>query len=109
MRSHRDEASVLAKVKELLNEGGRLGLRVTNVTGMPDMIGCVNGRFVGVEVKDDVNGSYKLTKAQKIRLAQVRKAGGYGWAVDRAGLEPFADMLDRLENGEELPRKWGYV
>lgn len=104
-----NEASVLASVLELFKQPGRIGLRVSNVTGWPDTIGCVNGRFLGVEVKEDVNGSYEVTKAQRIRLKKIRDAGGYGWAVDRSSLPLFADMLVRIENGEELPRKWGYV
>jgi hypothetical protein len=42
-------------------------------TGLPDIICCVNGRFVGLEVKQP---SGKLTRLQENTIAKINAAGG---------------------------------
>ena len=46
--------------------------------GIPDIIGCSGGRFVGIEVKIDTN---KPTPLQVHYLAKIRDAGGYSEVV----------------------------
>jgi hypothetical protein len=43
--------------------------------GLPDIIGCVSGTFIGLEVKLP-GKEHTLTKRQAHRLAQITKAGG---------------------------------
>lgn len=43
--------------------------------GIPDIIGCVQGRFVGLEVKLP-GKEHTLTPRQSHRLGQINKAGG---------------------------------
>lgn len=53
----------------------------TNRRGVMDIIACVRGRFVGIEVK----GSGKLntlTPAQNIQIERVNSCGGIALAVD---------------------------
>ena len=47
-------------------------------TGLPDIICCVNGRFVGLEVK---TATGRLTKLQEVTLAKINAAGGLGVVV----------------------------
>lgn len=42
--------------------------------GIPDIIGCINGRFFALEIKD-VNG--KPSKLQEFVIAQMVRAGAY--------------------------------
>jgi len=48
--------------------------------GIPDLVGCIEGRFVGLEVKlpDD---SSRATKIQESTLSAIRRAGGLGTVV----------------------------
>jgi Holliday junction resolvase len=44
--------------------------------GLPDIVGCCKGRFVGIEVK--VPGREgTLTALQELTLKKIKKAGGY--------------------------------
>ncbi len=58
--------------------GGGIYIRVTHGTayataGDPDVYGCLNGWFFGIEVKNETGN---LTKIQLHRLHEIRKAGG---------------------------------
>ena len=105
------EDRVLAAVKEMLKTHDKcVGLRITSTIGMPDLIACVNGRFVGIEVKYDKEGSYGMTKAQRIRLRQIVKAGGVGCCVDKNNLQSFKKLLDLLCEDATISIKcWGYT
>lgn len=48
--------------------------------GLPDIIGCYQGKFVGLEVKLP-GKEHTLTERQSRRLAQINKAGGIGAMV----------------------------
>lgn len=105
------EDLVLRRVKELLKTHDKcVGLRITNITGMPDMVACVNGHFLGIEVKDDINGSYGMTKAQKVRLIQIANAGGLACCVDKNNYAEFVKLIDNLSKSDILPdcRFWGW-
>lgn len=75
-------------------------LRVTNITGVSDVIACVGGAFVSIEIKDDKEGSYGITKGQKIRLRKVYRCGGVACIVDKNNVRGFADFVDRVANSE---------
>lgn len=49
--------------------------------GIPDLIGCVKGRFIGLEVKDPKNKSYGATKLQLYIISLIKKAGGISGVV----------------------------
>ena len=46
--------------------------------GMPDIIICLNGRFVALEVKTSTG---KLTKIQESTLNRIKDANGYAFKV----------------------------
>lgn len=75
-------------------------LRVTNITGVSDVIACVGGAFVSIEVKDDKEGSYGITKGQRIRLRKVHKCGGVACIVDKNNVDGFADFIESVANAE---------
>ena len=47
-------------------------------SGLPDIICCYHGRFVGLEVKTPDG---KLTKLQEVTLSKINAAGGLGVVV----------------------------
>lgn len=58
--------------------------------GLPDLIGCVRGRFIGIEVK--VPGKlHNVTARQQYILDAITEAGGLAFATDSV-----ADALKRV-------------
>lgn len=62
-------------------------------SGVPDILACVNGYFVGIEVKAQ-NG--KPSELQLYNIQQIRKAGGFAYVVYPSGWERLKDILDGL-------------
>ena len=91
-----NEAKVLDRVLAYLNtRRNTYWIRMYKAPiGTPDVIACVDGRFFGIEVKDDINGAYTLTAAQKMRGKQIERAGGVFIVVDRNTIEDLNDTID---------------
>ena len=60
--------------------------------GIPDIIACINGRFVAFEVKTETG---KLTKLQEITIQKIRDANGQAFKVTSAA--EVAAILKELE------------
>lgn len=60
--------------------------------GLPDIIGCINGRFIGLEVKDPANTKYGATELQLHRIEEIKKAGGIAGVVTT--IEEVKELLD---------------
>lgn len=60
--------------------------------GVPDIIACINGRFVAFEVKTETG---KLTKLQEITIQKIRNAKGQAFKVTSAA--EVAAILKELE------------
>ena len=51
------------------------------ITGIPDILACINGRFVGIETK--APGKLNtVTVNQAMQLDNIRKAAGFSIVVD---------------------------
>lgn len=93
------EGKLVVKIKVLLDERGAFFFKVHageesfQVFGLPDIICCYNGRFVGLEVKTDRG---RLRPKQKLTLTRIRKAGGVA-AVVRSVAE-VEDILNAIED-----------
>ena len=61
--------------------------------GTPDIIACVNGHFVAVEVKAE-NG--KPSELQIHHIEQINKAGGYGVILYPKDFEGFKKICENL-------------
>ena len=61
--------------------------------GTPDILACVNGYFVGIEVKAP-NG--KPSELQLYHIEQIKKAGGYGVILYPKDFENFKDDMEDL-------------
>lgn len=63
--------------------------------GVPDILACVNGWFVGIEVKDTTG---KPSPLQLENVKQIRKSGGYAWVVYPSGWEDLQQIILNLIN-----------
>lgn len=62
-------------------------------SGVPDLLVCCNGRFVGIEVKQE-NGKSSLL--QKVHLLKIKQAGGIGILAYPSGYEDLKKLIDNL-------------
>lgn len=85
------------KVKAFLNSIGAYyikthGDRFSKI-GTPDILACVNGHFVAVEVKAE-NG--KPSDLQLYHLEQIENAGGYSFLLYPKDFEQFKQKIQNL-------------
>lgn len=66
-------------------------------SGIPDILACINGYFVGVEVKADHG---RFTPLQEYNLIMIREAGGFGFVLYPSGFEQFKKFVKDLKNEE---------
>lgn len=62
--------------------------------GIPDLVGCVNGRFVGLELKVDS----PVTELQLYVLKKISDAGGFAKIVSPGNFEQVLAQLKALAN-----------
>jgi Holliday junction resolvase len=62
-------------------------------SGVPDIICCIHGRFVGIECKA---GSAMPTKLQEAQLLKLEQAGGLAYVVREANLLEVMEALESL-------------
>lgn len=77
--------------------------RMTKV-GVPDILACVNGYFVGIEVKAE-NGV--PSELQIYNIEQIRNAGGIAVIVRPSDWEEFKYLIntllaDQIEGGRQV-------
>lgn len=65
-------------------------------SGVPDLIVCVNGHFVGVEVKSDVGEAFDL---QKENIRQIRENGGFAIVIHPDQYQTLIDLIECLLEG----------
>tara|TARA_R100000935_G_scaffold55794_1_gene86229 strand:+ start:553 stop:765 length:213 start_codon:yes stop_codon:yes gene_type:complete len=59
-------------------------------SGVPDIIACYEGRFIGIECK--ANGG-KPTALQKKHLADIKKAKGLSLLIDESNIDVLKYLL----------------
>lgn len=64
-----------------------------STSGTPDILACINGYFVAIEVKAD-NG--KPSELQLVKIDDIRKAGGFAYVVYPSGWKRLKDIIDGL-------------
>ena len=64
-----------------------------SIRGTPDIIGCVNGVFGGIELK---TSSGKLSALQAHKIVKIREAGGIGVCLKPEELNSVMDFLHTL-------------
>ena len=64
-------------------------------TGIPDVIACVGGHFVGIECKA---GSKQPTALQQRELDNIEKAEGTGILVNADNIDILKDILENRQD-----------
>ena len=88
------ESKVKKQVVEVLKEvGAYYFYPVTGGygrSGVPDVVACLRGRFIGIECKA---GKGKTTALQDKNLHDIEDAGGVAWVVNEVNLPTFVAWL----------------
>lgn len=95
------EGKVKKAVKALLDAAGAYSFRpVSNgmgAMGVPDVIGVLRGRFIGVEVKA---GKGKPTELQLQALRRIHEAGGLALIINETNLDYLSACLEKPRSAE---------
>lgn len=65
--------------------------------GIPDILACVNGKFVGIEVKNEIG---KTTLLQDYNIKKIKESGGYALIVNPESFEKFKIFIAGLLSDE---------
>lgn len=88
---------VMAQLKQL-----RTAYTVTPMTGgfgnsgIPDILCCYKGRFIGIECK--ANGG-RATALQLHNLNSIEIAGGITFIINESNVDDLTDMIEERING----------
>lgn len=66
-------------------------------SGTPDILACINGYFIAIEVKAPEG---KATELQMEKIKMIRKANGLAYVVYPSGWFKLKEILDNLKNDE---------
>lgn len=64
--------------------------------GVPDIVGCLNGRFFSIECKA---GRGRTTALQDKELASIKQAGGSAWVLNELTVQHLDLLLSSLLGG----------
>ena len=68
----------------------------TSRRGLPDLIMCISGRFVAIEVKTETGS---LTALQSHEIANVRKSGGLSYVIFGKDLDMIKCIVEEARHG----------
>ena len=94
------ESTITGEIQRMLAlRPGWWGFKVqgggSQMRGVPDIVGCYKGLFVGFEVKRPVIG--KVSALQEHRIEQIKAAGGHAYVVYSVqDVRKVLDVLDDL-------------
>jgi hypothetical protein len=96
------EAKVKAKVKAILKSHGAYHFSPMTggygASGVPDIVCCYRGYFIGVECKA---GKGKTTALQEANLAAIREQGGIAIVVRETDLDKLQKLLEVLHERDK--------
>ena len=87
------KAKVVAQLKTL---GAYYFYPVTGgygASGVPDIVGCYKGRFIGIECK--ANGN-KPTALQQMNLDKIAAQGGIALVIDETNVNELKGMIENV-------------
>ena len=64
-------------------------------SGVPDLLCCIGGRFVGVELKTDDG---KVSELQQYNIDKIIQSGGVALVLRPDEFEEFKSMVNKLQN-----------
>jgi len=93
------EAKVKKKVVTILKQAGAYYFYpVTGgygASGVPDIICCYQGRFIGIECKA---GKNKPTKLQELNLERIEATGGIAMVINETNIDLVQQTIDALSD-----------
>jgi Holliday junction resolvase len=93
------EAKVKKKVKEILDQMGVYHFSPMQNgmgrAGIPDIIGCLDGQFLGIECKA---GKGTTTALQERELTRIQNAGGYALVVNETNINQLWEIKEWIQN-----------
>jgi len=93
------EAKVKKKVKEILDQMGVYHFSPMQNgmgrAGIPDIIGCLEGQFLGIECKA---GKGTTTALQERELTRIQNAGGYALVVNEENINQLWEIKEWIQN-----------
>lgn len=93
------EANFQKKIIKYLEEIGAYVFKhnasAISKAGVPDIICCYKGLFIGVEIKKD--NKSKPTELQKYNLNKINECGGVGIVLRPDKVELFKELIKGLE------------
>lgn len=76
------EKTIENQIKKWLDSKGYWWMKVHGdlfqKSGVPDILACINGTFVGIEVK---RPGGKVSELQKYQMEQIQKSGGVAFVA----------------------------
>ena len=89
------ESLVKKKIHAILKERGAYAVNyiggISANNGTPDILACLNGRFIAIEAKA---GKNKPTDLQTLNLKRIDDAGGLAFVINETNLSVLEVMLD---------------
>ena len=93
------EAKVKKTVKEILDQMGVYHFSPMQNgmgrAGIPDIIGCLDGQFLGIECKA---GRGTTTALQERELTRIQNAGGYALVVNEENINQLWEIKEWIQN-----------
>ncbi len=76
-RKQMKEQEIVARIQKYLKANGAYVVKtiVSNRAGIPDILACLDGTFIGIEVKTDTG---VVSPLQSANLVMIVEAGGVG-------------------------------
>ena len=97
------ESKVKEQVKAILKKhNAYYFMPVANVfarAGVPDIIACLHGLFIGIECKA---GKNTCTKLQLLEHAKIKQAKGTVFVVNETNLDALDVALSEIENVQSV-------
>jgi len=114
------EGKVKAKVKKKLDEAKAYYFMPATggygKSGVPDIVACVNGWFIGIECKAGTNkptalqqnnlnieckaGTNKPTALQQNNLNDIKRSGGTALVINENNINELEDFLIQIKEGQ---------
>lgn len=89
------ESKVKAKIHAILKKHRAYAVNyiggISANNGTPDILACLNGRFIGIEAKA---GKNKPTELQTLNLKRIDEAGGLALVINEENLNQLEFILE---------------
>lgn len=97
------ESTFQAKLKKFFSDSGGYVVKFNasgiSKVGVPDLLVCLNGNFVGVEVKKEDG---RISDIQQWNIEEIRKSGGYAFCIKPSDFEEMKKNINDLHKVEEI-------